>query len=132
MFEESQSSSVPSFVRRGLRGGGTTAVTKHFNLPHLSARRRALRKNLSKAKAILWNHVSKKQLLGLKFRRQYSVDQYIIDFYCAELKLAVEIDGESHIGDADLEYDRRREEHIRKFGITFLRFPNTDVYRNLH
>lgn len=123
--------SVPSFIRRGVRGGGATAVTKHFNLPHLTARRRALRKNLPKAEAILWKRLSKKQLLGLKFRRQYSVDQYIVDFYCPELKLAVEIDGESHIGDADLGYDRRREDHIKEFGITFLRFPSTDVYANL-
>ena len=107
-------------------------MTKHFNLPHLTARRRALRNDLPKAEAILWKYVSKKQMLGLKLRRQYSVDQYIIDFYYPELKLAVEIDGESHINDAQLEYDQRWEKYIKKFGITFLRFPNAEIYGNLH
>jgi very-short-patch-repair endonuclease len=106
-------------------------MTKHYNITPLTQRRRSLRKNLSKAEAILWRQLSRKQMLGFKFRRQYGVDQYVIDFYSPELKLAIEVDGESHFLDGAEEYDQQRQEYIEAFGITFLRFLNTDVYKNL-
>jgi very-short-patch-repair endonuclease len=71
-------------------------------------------------------------MLGYKFRRQYSVDQYIIDFYCLELKLAIEVDGECHFTSLGREHDRSRQEYIETFGIRFLRVMNTDVLDNLH
>jgi very-short-patch-repair endonuclease len=67
-------------------------VTLHFNTTLQKQRRRFLRSHLPKAEAVLWTHLSRRQMLGYKFRRQYSVEQYIIDFYCPELKLAIEID----------------------------------------
>ena len=70
-------------------------------------------------------------MLGYKFRRQYSVDQYIIDFYCPELKLAIEVDGESHFTRAAREYDRQRQDHIEAFGIRFLRITNIDILENI-
>jgi very-short-patch-repair endonuclease len=71
-----------------------TTMAEHYNKSIMTQRRKALRKNLSKAEAIMWNHLSRRQLHGYKFRRQHSVDQYVLDFYCPELKLAIEIDGD--------------------------------------
>jgi len=76
-------------------------------------------------------HFCRRQMLAYKFRRQYSVDQYIIDFYCPELKLAIEVDGESHFTETAREYDRSRQEYIEAFGIRFLRVMNSDVLGNL-
>jgi very-short-patch-repair endonuclease len=68
---------------------------------------------------------------GYKFRRQYGIDQYVLDFYCPHLKLAIEIDGDSHFVAGAEEYDQARQEHIEAYGIQFLRFTNSDVYENL-
>ncbi len=68
---------------------------------------------------------------GFKFRRQYSVNQYVIDFYCPELKLAIEIDGDSHFSIAAQRYDSERQKFIESFGIQFLRFVNNDIYENV-
>jgi len=68
---------------------------------------------------------------GERFLRQYSVDQYILDFYCPNLKLAIEVDGDSHyISGAQIQ-DKARQEYIEAFGIRFLRFVNADVCESL-
>jgi len=77
-------------------------------------------------------HLSRRQMLGYKFRRQYGVDQYVIDFYCPELKLAIEVDGECHFTAPATEHDRKRQKYIETFGIRFLRVMSTDVLSNLH
>ena len=76
---------------------------------------------------------------GCKFRRQYSVDQYVIDFYCPEFKIAIEIDGDSHFKTGAEDYDKARQEYIESFGIQFLpaspaggRFTNEDVCKNIN
>jgi very-short-patch-repair endonuclease len=79
----------------------------------------------------MWKHLSNKQMCGYKFRRQHGFDQYVVDFYCPEPKLAIEIDGESHFQPGAKEYDHEREEYIKAFGVKLLRFQNTDVYQNL-
>ena len=79
----------------------------------------------------MWNHLSRRQMNGYKFRRQQSVDQYVIDFYCPELKLAIEIDGDSHFMSGAEVQDKIRQEYIESFGIQFLRFTNEDVYKNI-
>lgn len=86
---------------------------------------------MPQAEILLWRNLSRKQLLGLKFRRQYSVDQYVIDFYSPALKLAIEIDGESHFQPGAQEHDAARQKYIEVFGIEFLRFTNSDIYENL-
>ena len=102
-----------------------------FNNKAYTARRKALRRSLSKAEAVIWLHLSRKQMNGFKFRRQYSVNQYVIDFYCPELKLAIEIDGDSHYGYLSEKYDNERQKYIESFGIHFMRFTNDDVYNNI-
>jgi very-short-patch-repair endonuclease len=102
-----------------------------FNNKAYTARRRALRRSLSKAEAVLWLHLSRKQMNGLKFRRQYSVNQYVIDFFCPELKLAIEVYGDSHYGSLTEKYDNERQKYIESFSIHFMRFINDDVYNNI-
>ena len=102
-----------------------------FNNKAYTARRKALRRSLSKAEAVIWLHLSRKQMKGFKFRRQYSVNQYVVDFYCPELKLAIEIDGDSHFNDISEKYDKERQKSIESFGIRFLRFTNIDIYDNI-
>jgi very-short-patch-repair endonuclease len=86
---------------------------------------------MSKSEIILWSKLSGKQMLGYKFRRQYGVDQYVLDFYCPRLKLAIEVDGESHFMPGAEEQDKARQEYIEAYGIRFLRFMNPDVCENI-
>jgi len=106
-------------------------MTLHFNITPLKKRRRYLRSHLPKAEVLLWMHLSYRQMLGYKFRRQYSVDNFVIDFYCPELRLAIEVDGDSHFTPLARVHDRDRQIHIESFGIRFLRVMNEDVYENL-
>ncbi len=67
------------------------------NLKHLEERRKALRKSLTSAEATLWKYLQKSQLKGRKFRRQHSIKNFIVDFYCAKEKLIIELDGAYHL-----------------------------------
>jgi very-short-patch-repair endonuclease len=67
-------------------------MTELFNRAVQKGRRRFLRSNLTKAERILWSKLNRRQLLGHKFRRQYSIGPYVVDFYCAETQLAIELD----------------------------------------
>ena len=71
-----------------------------------------------------------RKTLGCKFRRQYSVDHYVIDFYCPELKLAIELDGSIHDKPDQKEYDTYRQEYLEKFGSTFVRITNDELMGN--
>jgi len=71
-----------------------------------------------------------RRLLGYKFRRQYSVDQYVMDFYCSELKFAVELDGESHDFPEQIEYDAERQKYLEDYGIEFIRITNDEFLGN--
>ena len=106
-------------------------MTQFFNKSTEKTKRRRLRSDSPPAETIIWSRLRGKNVFGYKFRRQDSVGPYVIDFYCPALKLAVEIDGDSHfIGDA-VEGDKRRQIFIESFGIRFLRFTNQDIYDNL-
>ncbi|MCK4225060.1 MAG: endonuclease domain-containing protein [candidate division Zixibacteria bacterium] len=107
-------------------------MTQIYNKASEKEKRRLLRKNMPKAEVIMWSKLKQKQLLGYRFRRQYSVGSYVIDFFCPELKLAVEVDGTSHFKDGAEYYDRNRQESIEQLGIKFLRFNNAQVYKNLN
>ena len=106
-------------------------MTQIFNRHEELEKRRALRNNASKAEAMLWQHLKGKQLGGLKFRRQYSVGVYVLDFYCPACRLALEIDGSSHDAENAQAYDAARQQYIEALGIRFLRFTNQDVYNNV-
>jgi very-short-patch-repair endonuclease len=90
--------------------------------PKLKERARRLRKNSTQTEILLWRYLRKKQILGYDFDRQKPIDEYIIDFYCKELMLAIEIDGESHYGN-ELK-DRRRDKRLNRLGVTVIHIDN--------
>jgi very-short-patch-repair endonuclease len=102
-----------------------------FNKTSEKEKRKFLRNNMPKAELVLWSKVKGKQFFGYKFRRQYSVGAFVLDFYCPELKLAIEIDGDSHATEYAEEYDIERQKYIEATGIKFLRFSNGDIFNNL-
>ena len=85
---------------------------------------------MTKAEVTLWKYLKNKQLSGRKFRRQFSVGRYILDFYCFKEKLAIELDGKDHYSDAGYESDIIRDEFLRKQGIRVFRIENEDVFKN--
>ncbi len=106
-------------------------MTEVFNRQSEKPTRQSLRNALPVAELILWSKLKSCQICGRKFRRQFSVGPFVIDFYCPALKLAIEIDGDSHFHPGQQEKDRKRQEHIESFGIKFLRFRNNEVRENL-
>lgn len=85
-----------------------------------------LRKNQTADEKLLWLHLKSKQL-GVRFKRQHPIWNYIADFYCHELKLVIELDGPVHNLKIVLENDKVREEDIRSFGIMVIRFNNSEI-----
>ncbi|HMD13393.1 MAG TPA: endonuclease domain-containing protein [Bacteroidota bacterium] len=106
-------------------------MTKIYNRSSQREQRKSLRNHMPSAEVIVWSRLQKKQLLGCKFRRQFSIGHYIVDFYSTELKLVIEIDGDSHFTTGEEANDRLRQSFIEQHGIRFLRFTNVDVYKNL-
>ena len=86
---------------------------------------------MPKAEVILWSKLRGKKLEGYKFKRQYSIARYVIDFYCPQVKLSVEVDGDSHYIEGADARDRERQAIIESFGVTFLRFTNREIYENI-
>jgi very-short-patch-repair endonuclease len=86
---------------------------------------------MPKAEVILWRYLKGKQINGYKFRRQFGIGPYVVDFYCAKLKLAIELDGDLHFSEDAQQYDFERQKYIEEFNIKFLRFTNDDIYKNL-
>ncbi|MDP3582759.1 MAG: DUF559 domain-containing protein [Ignavibacteria bacterium] len=97
--------------------------------PQLKGFARKLRNNSTQTEIFLWNHLKKKQMRGYDFDRQRPIDNYIVDFYCKDLKLAIEIDGESHIGNE--KYDHERQKKLESLGVRFLRFEDEVVRYDL-
>ena len=97
------------------------------NDPALKQRRRGLRLNQTEAEKTLWKHLRNRQLDGMKFFRQFSVGPYILDFYCPQLRLAIELDGGQHTEDDAREYDAARSAYLQAQGIDVMRFWNHDV-----
>jgi len=98
------------------------------NLSYLKDRRKNLRKALTPAEARLWTMLNGSALEGRKFRRQHSVGNYILDFYCAAEKLAIELDGAIHNDPIQSVCDEERDRFLRSLGIRVLRFENRLVF----
>ena len=113
----------------GLKGIG--AMTQLYNKTSEKDKRQSLRNNMPPAEQLVWARLKGKQVENCKFRRQYSVGAFVIDFYSVEIKLAIEIDGESHFIDGANIYDLERQSFIEAAGILFLRFTNIQVYEEL-
>ncbi len=87
-----------------------------------------LRRNMTKEERHLWYDFLKE--LDVGFKRQKVVGNYILDFYCPSIRLAIELDGSQHYETEAMTYDRKREERLKQEGITILRYTNLDIQRN--
>ncbi len=97
----------------------------------IKQRKRELRNSMTKAEYMLWRHLRKNQL-GYKFRRQHSFGRYIVDFYCRELKLVIEIDGDVHYDDKQKEKDIERTKYLESIGLKVKRYTNLDILYNIY
>ena len=93
----------------------------------LTKRAQQLRKSLTKEEARLWNQFLSRY--PLRFRRQYVIGNYIVDFYCHKAKLVVELDGSQHLSPGEMEYDKSRTAYLESQGLQVLRFSNLDILR---
>jgi very-short-patch-repair endonuclease len=91
---------------------------------------RYLRKEKTKAEEILWQKLRNSNL-GIKFRRQHPLDKYILDFYAPAIKLAIEIDGVSHIIPENKDYDQERTQYLESKNISVVRFWNSQIEKDL-
>ena len=99
--------------------------------PDVFKKAKELRKNETEAEKILWEKLNRNQILGLQFRRQHPIDRFIADFYCAKIKLVVEVDGSIHELPENLDYDIGRSEIMNDFGITVIRFSNEQIINEI-
>jgi len=102
-----------------------------YNIKEMKLRRKNLRINMTHAEVVLWNQIRRRQIHDARFRRQFSINNFIVDFYSPEIKMVIEVDGMTHHSDDEREYDVYRQSKMEDFGITFLRFTNDEIYGNL-
>ncbi|HOW39101.1 MAG TPA: DUF559 domain-containing protein [Bacteroidales bacterium] len=101
-----------------------------FNLKELKHFRSALRKRSTSAEVALWKILQNRKLDGKKFRRQYSIGNYIADFCCPSEKLIIELDGDPHGQYHKIQKDEIRDKYLEGLGFTILRFENRIVFQN--
>lgn len=106
-------------------------MTFHYNRNKDKEKRRILRKNMTEAEKELWNKIRNKKMMAFRFLRQYSIDGFIIDFYCPKLRLAIEVDGGIHLKKENKAYDFERQKIIELFNINFIRIKNEEIFYNL-
>ena len=103
---------------------------KIYNRKSLEPYRKKLRHHGTTAEAFLWTHLQQKKLEGRKFRRQHSILNFIVDFYCAEERLVIELDGEYHMNPTAEEKDAVRTKMLEELNMKVLRFENKTVFDN--
>jgi very-short-patch-repair endonuclease len=86
---------------------------------------------MTAAEGLLWSKLCKKQMLNLRFLRQYGIGAYVVDFYCPKIKLAIEIDGSIHETKSQNEYDNQRQISVENLAVTFLRFTNDMIFSEI-
>jgi (E)-4-hydroxy-3-methylbut-2-enyl-diphosphate synthase len=101
-------------------------IPYNSNLKELASQ---LRKNMTLSEVLLWNELKQKKILGFDFDRQRPIKNYIVDFFCKELNLAIEIDGDTHIYRDD--YDDERQRNLEIMGVHFLRFDDIEVKKSM-
>jgi|SRR3989338_9600093 len=98
------------------------------NLKTLS---RQLRERLTDAEKLLWSKIRRKQIKDYQFFRQKPIGNFIVDFYCKEAQLVIEIDGGQHYEEKNQKADKKREEFLKSVGLIILRFTNLEVLKNI-
>jgi very-short-patch-repair endonuclease len=96
--------------------------------PELKTLARQLRKNSTLPEVLLWQNI-KQRAYGVQFHRQVPMLNYIVDFYCHELGLAIELDGQSH--EHSYDYDSKRQSELEAYDVKFLRFSNDEIKKNM-
>lgn len=102
-------------------------MTNIHSRVELKSRRKELRANATDAEKRLWFFLKGKQLCGRKFSRQHSIGKYIVDFYCYEERLIIELDGEQHKEKERLQYDNKRTKYLESLNHKVMRFGNVEV-----
>ena len=103
----------------------------YSNHPTTKEFRQFLRKNQTPTEHIMWKHLRKKQLNGFRFRQQHGFGPYILDFYCPELRLCIEIDGKIHDTPKNQQKDKERTRFLNQNRIDVLRFRNEEIENNI-
>jgi len=101
-----------------------------FNRKDLKIFRSSLRKSSTSAEGTLWAMLKSRKLDGKKFRRQYSIGNYIADFCCPTEKLIIELDGDPHGENPKIQEDEKRDKYLESLGFTVLRFENRIVFQD--
>lgn len=99
--------------------------------PKLKSLAKALRQNMTFSEVLLWNELKQKKMLGYDFDRQRPIDNYIVDFYCKDLMLAIEVDGISHDFEEVRDNDEIRQKRLESLGVRFLRFDDREIKNDM-
>ncbi len=86
---------------------------------------------MTEPEKIFWSKVGSRQFYNLKFRRQHAIGNYVVDFYCPEKELIVEIDGDTHAAEIIMEQDKVRERYLKSLGYSIIRYNNRDIINNV-
>jgi len=105
-------------------------MEKIFNRKENKFLRKKLRQEMPKGEILLWQRLNNKKM-GYKFRRQYSIGSYVVDFYCPQFKLVIEIDGGTHISKQAAVYDKQRQEYLESLGLIVKRYSSQLIANNL-
>ena len=92
---------------------------------------RNLRQKSTDAERLLWSKIRRKQIKNYQFFRQKPIGPYIVDFYCKEVKLVIEVDGGQHYEESNIRIDKKREKFLENLGLKAMRFTNIDVLKNI-
>ncbi len=92
---------------------------------------RQLRKNSTDAEKLLWSKIRRRQIKNYQFFRQKPIGKYIVDFYCKEARLVIEIDGGQHYENKNIEADKKRDNFLKSLGLKNMRFTNLDILKNV-
>ncbi|MEA3494092.1 MAG: endonuclease domain-containing protein [Candidatus Margulisiibacteriota bacterium] len=107
-------------------------MTRLYNRKCDLGKRRRLRHSMTEAEKLLWDRIRKRKINGYKFRRQYSIGGFIIDFYSPDLKTAIEVDGGYHLEEDQKIYDKERQYIFESIGIKVLRFTNNEIFSDIN
>jgi very-short-patch-repair endonuclease len=124
-LQSKPSQTLPSFLKAG--AGGGKIMGSIYNYTEQTRYRQHLRTHGTRAELVLWLCLKGRQVRNCKFRRQYGIQIFIVDFYCPELKLAIEVDGISHEDEGRRILDENRQRLIESLGVHFLRFTDEEV-----
>ena len=131
-FTESSKRKIP--LSKGVRGIVSDILLPVYYLQYnknLKEFSRQLRNHSTLGEVLLWQELRAGQVEGCKFNRQKPLGNYIVDFYCKQLDLVIEVDGESHYHDDAPIRDKKRQNILEQMGLNFLRFDDQDVKQNM-